>query len=782
MSASKSILAAALLAVSCILSSSSAQYLETTIYLPDSLCGVVEPNHAVYNSVNDKLYVNGNYGNPWIVVIDCSTNRRMRKINLAQYPGEMCYNPRNNKVYCAGRLGQGVGVYVIDGSTDSVRSVAPVPASVNSMCYSPDQNKVYCLAEYDSAVTVLDGEADTAVARVEVGYYPSEVVWCPSADKVYCSITGGIAVIDCVTDSVVARIALPPRYTHRAMCTDSSGSRLYVSTVGDSLAIIDTGADTLIRYLVGGAGKGLCLNPVNNKVYWSQFGDPNILVIDCRVDSVVASIRGPTAHQMCYASADNVVYATASGSSCIAAIDGTTNRITAMIPVRVMPTGFCYSSLSNHVYGINSTSSNITVVAGDSVQTTIAVGSVTGSFCYNPAGDKLYCANHFWPEMYVVDCAANTPVATISLPGIAYNVCYSAASNTVYCAGEDSLMYVVDCGSDTVIVVFNIGWDWSESRLCDNPAEGKMYALRSWYQNEVKVIDAFADRDFRSIPVGRYAKSLLLNPTRNVIYCGCIRDSTIWVIDARRDSVVGVMRYTEFGGPSAVCYNTYRDRLYAASGDLVVYDGLADTAVAWLRPGGHCYGVATAPKVDKYYFADGYFSRLISVDAAADTILKIIPLVGGDWGCYLSVDTANNKAYYAAQSGPGIVYVIDCKVDTVTMEIEVGGRPSGLIWCARHGRTFCKSDWAGCLRVIRDSVYPGIQHGEPSNPRRGPTATLHRYGVRISAGEPVSLFDAGGRLVGVLPAGRSDYLPLRAGVYFLHEPGRSSTRKLVIVE
>ena len=50
-------LLAVLLAVCCWLSSARSQWLETTLYLPDSLCGVTAPSLVAHNSVNsaDRL-------------------------------------------------------------------------------------------------------------------------------------------------------------------------------------------------------------------------------------------------------------------------------------------------------------------------------------------------------------------------------------------------------------------------------------------------------------------------------------------------------------------------------------------------------------------------------------------------------------------------------------------------------------------------------------------------------------------------------------------------------
>jgi len=94
----------------------SAQWLETTIYIPDSLCGIHDPQTFTYNPTNNKIYVGGAYSN-YVIVIDGASNQKIAKIPVGSYTLALCYNPTNNKVYCANMLSD--NVTVIDGDTNS---------------------------------------------------------------------------------------------------------------------------------------------------------------------------------------------------------------------------------------------------------------------------------------------------------------------------------------------------------------------------------------------------------------------------------------------------------------------------------------------------------------------------------------------------------------------------------------------------------------------------------------------------------------------------------------
>ena len=64
--------ASVLLAVGCLLSAVHATWLETTIFLPDSFSGLMNPRMVEYNSTNNTIYVGSWYA-------DFQNRRRLRR-------------------------------------------------------------------------------------------------------------------------------------------------------------------------------------------------------------------------------------------------------------------------------------------------------------------------------------------------------------------------------------------------------------------------------------------------------------------------------------------------------------------------------------------------------------------------------------------------------------------------------------------------------------------------------------------------------------------------------
>jgi len=62
----------------------SGQWLETTIYLPDSLNSLTAPDFLEYNSTDNTIYVSGNAFQ--IVAIDGETNQKTAWIEVGRSP------------------------------------------------------------------------------------------------------------------------------------------------------------------------------------------------------------------------------------------------------------------------------------------------------------------------------------------------------------------------------------------------------------------------------------------------------------------------------------------------------------------------------------------------------------------------------------------------------------------------------------------------------------------------------------------------------------------------
>jgi YVTN family beta-propeller protein len=111
-------------------------------------------------------------------VIDGATNQVITTVT-ARYTSALCYNPRNNKVYCANA---GIdNVTVVDGATDSVITTVHVGSDPEALCYNPTNNKVYCANDYSDNVTVIDGAGNQVLRTIGVGDGP--IAFCHNSQQ-----------------------------------------------------------------------------------------------------------------------------------------------------------------------------------------------------------------------------------------------------------------------------------------------------------------------------------------------------------------------------------------------------------------------------------------------------------------------------------------------------------------------------------------------------------------------------------------------------------------------
>jgi YVTN family beta-propeller protein len=245
----------------------------------DSVVAHIDPGVGLlalgYNPQTNKLY--GGRDDPGVTVMDCVGDSVLATAPAWGSPLAFCYNAHNNKVYYAAFFGDHVGV--IDGATDSLLTEIPLaPGSdPRAVCYDATDNKIYCSAFNGHTVAVIDGDADSIVAQVNVEHTYALCYGQPG-NKVYVTQRyGGVSVIDCATDSVVATV--PSQDGSEAILFNAKSNKVFCAGLTE-VAVIDAAADTLLRTIeVGRYPIGLCYSPVHNRVYVSSVYNSTISVL-----------------------------------------------------------------------------------------------------------------------------------------------------------------------------------------------------------------------------------------------------------------------------------------------------------------------------------------------------------------------------------------------------------------------------------------------------------------------------------------------------------------------
>jgi len=280
---------------------------------------------------------------------------------------------------------------------DSVIANIPVTAP-GSMVFCPVNNHIYCSTDRESVgdgrIYVINALNYQVIDSIMIGAPLGWLLYNPISNKLYCTIfTGGIAIIDCKTDSI---IAIP---------------------------------NTPIAYEI-------ILNPVNNKVYVTNYTEGAVTIIDGYGDSIITTVGlgSDYSRGLVYNSKANKIYCALEHSGTEFVIDGNTNSVVATIPIGSGVYHQVYNSVENKIYSANFYSDNISIIDGstDQVIKTLNVSYGPYSLAYNPINDKIYCAHLYTGLIRVIDGKGDSTITIVSVGGEPLNLLHNPISNRIY--------------------------------------------------------------------------------------------------------------------------------------------------------------------------------------------------------------------------------------------------------------------------------------------------------------------------------------------------------------
>src|SRR5579862_9440304 len=125
---------------------------------------------------------------PWLflAIFICSSTKGqtvIATVPAGQGPTALAVNPRTNKIYVADFNGNTNGITVIDGKTNTTKTLTTI-AGQTAVAVNPFTNKIYFVDAYNY-LTVVDGSNDTVAATVTVGLDPVAVAVNPEIGRAH---------------------------------------------------------------------------------------------------------------------------------------------------------------------------------------------------------------------------------------------------------------------------------------------------------------------------------------------------------------------------------------------------------------------------------------------------------------------------------------------------------------------------------------------------------------------------------------------------------------------
>jgi YVTN family beta-propeller protein len=313
-------------------------------------------------------------------------------------PRELCYNTRENKVYCAD--GAGGRIAVLDASANALTSVIQTPA-IRALCYDSLDDRVFSLYGEGYRLIVIDGNADTILDTVRIGagiHHTRVLCYNARYNKVYTGFwasTYDQGVWGCSGTTYRQFIPGECRYPDHLSYLAPQDKLYAVAPDNAYLTVMCGAGDTAIAVVfVGEQVSALGNNPTDSKVYVGRSASYDIQILN-----------------------------------------GVLNQVTGLVHGSEYPVVFCHNSINDRMYCANA-SGSVLVFGGasDSVIGTVATGASPRALVYSPLSNKVYCANSGSDDVTVIDGATNAVLATIGVGSGPANMVWSPLQNRVYVA------------------------------------------------------------------------------------------------------------------------------------------------------------------------------------------------------------------------------------------------------------------------------------------------------------------------------------------------------------
>lgn len=603
---------------------------ERTIYVPDSLSGLMYSRCAAYNPVTDKVYVGG-AGN-CVIVIDCATNKKVARIPTKSGCSAIFCSPVNGKVYCVGGL-----LTVIDGASDTV--VKTLPVSRPNLCYNSRREHLYAYGGRwgENSPIVIDTRTDSIVGTIGMG--TAALCYNSHDDMIYNKSDGhwqGLNRVTVLRGSNLSEVAnIPVKDGPGTLCYNSANNKVYCADYGTkTLTVIDGTSNAVLTTIAADSGLvDMCCNPRDNKIYLSNgahapraeddcigpgrrprpyhdYGDSAVTVIDGATDEVLTTVRTHgRPFELEYDSASNKVLVATQGGSIGASleslltspkpgqafaaggsgtriepdrsprveiIDGGSNQLTASARLAQQPVAFCFDTQKGEAYCITGDRDHSGVVAlsvatGSEIAD-LRTGRSPGVVSYNSRDNKLYCSIPTDRELMVLDGATDHVLARVALERIPGRMCYNSRNDKLYCqVSEANQVLVLDGRTDKAKSKLEMG-----APMWYDPQNNRVYSFKGlWNGGRVLVTDGATDSTIAEVPVPS-PSAICGNPSTNTIYCSG-HDGGVAVIDGRTNTRVTTVR-VDYAG--SICCDARNNKVYCASwllDNVTVIDGATNS-------------------------------------------------------------------------------------------------------------------------------------------------------------------------------------------------------------
>jgi YVTN family beta-propeller protein len=260
----------------------------------------VLPDGVAITPDANRVYVT-NYRDNRVYIIDTETNTVVGFVSVGSTPSGIAMAPDGSVVYVA-NAGDTITpepnsntISVIETATNTVIATIPVQEGPSDLAVTPDGRRLYVANAFRGSLSVIDTASNTLLLSLQGLSFASGVVVNSAGTKVYATATGGLYVIDTLTNSVVA--VVPLGCGPRGVTVTPDGRLIYAASYCDgTVYVIDGDTNFIITTVPVGVGvMGVAAAPDGQHVYVTNRIEGFVSVIETSSNKVIDRIpTGPS--------------------------------------------------------------------------------------------------------------------------------------------------------------------------------------------------------------------------------------------------------------------------------------------------------------------------------------------------------------------------------------------------------------------------------------------------------------------------------------------------------
>jgi DNA-binding beta-propeller fold protein YncE len=773
-----------------LVASATAQYLEKTIWIVDSLCGLDGKRTVIHNPVTNRMYFVPKYSSR-LHLFDCATKTKHGCVHIegsAWSCTDAVQCPEAHRLYVS--CGDG-NVLVFDDQTDSLVRTVRLTSAI-SLAYNPGMGRVY--VGMNNSIAVLDASSGEPITTIRMLDDPDVLVY-ESVNNMLYAMTEywssiALTVVDCNSDSVTLSLAAPELHCFDMLVHRRLGKLYLLAGAMFDGHVWVYNLDSLQNGPVGSIsptptrsyGRELVADPDSHYMYivraYERFNGPqfyadepdSFMVVDCRLDSIVRFLypgEWPTSYRAFFCDdSTGRRYMTFSLSDSIMELDSA-GRVTGGVKTGVRLCDVGWNPQTREVYA-RDWDGFLHVYDMPTRRVTARVDYrllLPRDLYWTSAGQRLYFTTY--DGVGVLGPDDSLRAYTDLGYEYVYFLAYSAELSRLYVVSEVSERIVgYDCTHDSVVKDL---WARTAHRVGIHlPEYHKIYSRWMVYDTYQ---DTFTTYGYR------FGWPHAYNPRSGFAY-GSYRDSGFAVIEPRTDSILGhvavghdVRRFVANTALNEIWFftedNRSRIRILSCDNHQVVDSVELPSELfdlVWLEDWNRLYAVCT--------------SSVFVVECRSRQHSGTIPLGTRyrNYGWRHVLDRRNHKLYVADTAK---TFVVDVFRDSVVAEFDTP-YASEIAWNPVDSRVYVCSRRDNRIWVFRDEVTGESEKRLTASRRYQGAATIVHNSLPLRWKSPAELLDIAGRRVMSLQPGINDIRHVAPGVYFVRREEDNTTTKVVI--